>query len=108
MKRSYRIEKFEDVAVFRERMKNFDPNTIECTEHTFFRLSEGQRKIFRCDDLKSVLLNDIPLRIGIQYDRKYAIYYNYQGRVLKMLLSLSPNKIRIVTFWLINRNQLPG
>lgn len=44
MVKGYRVEESEPIEIFKERMKNFDENTIECTSHTFFRLSEKTTK----------------------------------------------------------------
>jgi len=108
MIKGYKIEKLEAIAVFTERMKNFDENTIECTIHTFFRLSEKQRKVLNCDELKRFLLKSIPVKVAIQYNKNYAIWYDYKGqKLLKMLLSLKPDKIRIVTFTILDKSQLP-
>lgn len=108
MVKGYRIERFEDVSIFAEKMKNFDENTIECTEHTFFRLSEKQRKVFTCDTLKSFLLSEIPLRVGIQYNLNYAAFYKYkEGNIIKIVISFKPIFIRIVTFMILGKEQLP-
>ena len=108
MVRGYRIETFEDVSVFQNRMINFDENSIECTHHTFFRLSEKQRKVFTCDELKRFLLNETALKAGVQYNKNYAVYYKYkEQRLLKIILSFKPNKINIVTFKILDKGQLP-
>ena len=106
--KGFRIAEFKDISVFREKMKNFDVRSIECTDHTFFRLSEKQRKEFTCDALKSFLLNDIPLKVGIQVNSNYAVYYKYaENRVLKIVMAFRPTLIRIVTFKILDKNQLP-
>ncbi len=102
------IERFEDISVFKERIKNFNEDAIECTTHTFFRLSEKQRKVFTCNELKKVLLNEIPLKVGIQRNQNYAVYYKYrEQRLLKIVLSFKPSKIRIVTFYIVDKGQMP-
>ena len=102
------IEKFEGESVFVERMKNFNEDTIECTSHSLFRLSEKQRETFTCDVLKGFLLDNEPLRVGIKYNRNYAVYYNFKGKqLLKIILSVKPDKIRIVTFKILDKSQLP-
>ena len=106
--KGFRIVKFEDNGVFHERMKNFDSHSIECTNHTFFRLSEKQKKELTCDVLKNSLLNDIPLKVGIQANGNYAVYYKYAGNtVLKIVISVKPVLIRTVTFTILNKEQLP-
>ena len=106
--KGYKIEKFEDIEVFVNRMKDFDVKTIECTDHTLFRLSEKQRKEFTCDILKNFLLNEIPLKVGIQANTNHAVYYKYpQNRIIKIVISLKTNMIRIITFMVLDKEQLP-
>lgn len=109
MVKGYRIEKFEPVEIFKERMKNFNESTIECTNHTFFRLSEKQRKVFTYDELKRILLNETPLRVGIQYNGNYAVFYQYKDKstIIKIVISFKAMLIRIVTFMVLHTAQLP-
>ncbi len=73
MPKGYMIEKIEDANVFVSRMRSFDENSIECTPHTLFRLSEGQRKVF----------------------------------IIKIIVSIKPTFIRIVTFMIVAESQIP-
>lgn len=108
MSKGYRIAEFEDIEVFHGKMKNFTNDTIECTDHTFFRLSEKQKKEFTCDALKSFLLNEVPLKVGIQVNKNYAVYYKYpNNRIIKIVASLKPNVVRIITFMILDKEQLP-
>src|SRR3989344_7489453 len=108
MVKGYRIEKFEDISIFVDRINNFNEKNIECTDHTFFRLSEKQRKAFACDELKRILINEIPLRVGIQYNGNYAAYYKYkENRIIKIIINFKPTLIRIVTFMILSQEQLP-
>lgn len=106
--KGFRISEYENATVFHERMKNFGNESIECTNHTFFRLSEKQKKEFTCDTLKSFLLNEFPLKAGIQVNGNYAIYYKYaENRVLKIVMAFYPTMARIVTFKILDKSQLP-
>ena len=108
MVRGYRIEKFEDIEIFISRIKDFAENDIECTPHTLFRLSEKQRKVFTCDELKKSLMNEVPVKVGIQHNKNHAIYYKYKDqKILKIIVSFKPSKVRIVTFYILDKNQLP-
>ncbi|MCX6818449.1 MAG: hypothetical protein NT129_00415 [Candidatus Aenigmarchaeota archaeon] len=108
-KKGYKIIEFEPISTFSERMKQFNENTIECTEHTLFRLSEKQREIFKCEKLKEFLLNSTPLKVGIQKNENYAIYYEYKDkRTIKIIISFKPNKIRVITFYILDIRQIPG
>jgi len=55
-----KIKKNVSVREFLGFLKEYNKNQIECTEHTFFRLSEKQRKIFTCDELRRILINENP------------------------------------------------
>ncbi|MBI3412537.1 MAG: hypothetical protein HY051_00460 [Candidatus Aenigmarchaeota archaeon] len=108
MERRHRIEKFEDVASFKERVKYYNETDIECTSHTFFRLSEKQRKIFTCYKIAEFLLYKTPAKVGVQYNQNYAVFYDYkERRILKVVIRLMPNKINIVTFYILDSRQLP-
>lgn len=109
MIKGHRIESFEDVAIFFERISSFDSAAIECTSHTFFRLSEKQRKIFTCDALKEILLNKMPLKVGVQYNGNYAVFYKAKEKlhVIRIILDFKPAQISIVTFYIIDVEQMP-
>ncbi len=95
----HRIEKFEDVEVFLQRIANIEDSEIECTGHTLFRLSENQRKIFTCKELKNIVRFETPLKVGIQYNGKML--------VIKIIMHVSPGSINIVTFYNIPISQIP-
>lgn len=108
MPKGYMIEKIEDASVFVSKMRSFDENSIECTPHTLFRLSEGQRKVFACDILKGILLNKVPLKVCIQYNGNYATYYKYKEQsIIKIIVSIKTTFIRIVTFMIVAESQIP-
>lgn len=82
---------------------------IETTDHTFFRLSEKQRKIYDEQKLKDYLFNKKPLEIWIQENDNYTAFYELEtdkNKRLKIILSLHPNKIYIVTFYILNIQQM--
>lgn len=102
-----KIRKKVNIQDFLKSMKKYNEKEIECTEHTFFRLSEKQRKIFTCKDLKKVLLTIKPFLGGIQCNGNYALFYKYQGKNLKIIVGISKRKINIVTFYFIKEWQIP-
>ena len=82
-------------------------NNIEITAHTFFRLSEKQRKIYTELILKDFLLNKRPLEVWQQKNENLAVFYDYEkNKVLKIILRFSFDKIYIVTFYILNKGQL--
>ncbi len=105
----HRIERFEDIEIFLQRIENIEYSRIECTSHTLFRLSEKQRKIFTCEELKQRLKFGTPLKVGVQYNGNYAIYYKHKEKALatKIIIRFAPASINIVTFYNIHINQIP-
>ena len=54
MTKGHRIEKRIEVKTFLETIKNYTEEQIITSEHTFFRLNEEERKIFKESVLKSI------------------------------------------------------
>ena len=102
-----KIEEKVSITKFIKIINQYNEKNIECTEHTFFRLSEKQRKIFTCEELKKILLNEKPFLVGIQYNKNYVTFYKYQNKNLKIILGLGHRKINIVTFYFIKEWQIP-
>ena len=88
-------------------LSNYQPTQIECTPHTFFRLSQKQRRIFTCRELKRILINEKPFLTGIQYNKNYAVFYKHQNKNLRLILKITNRKINIVTFYFIKEWQIP-
>src|SRR3989338_600317 len=102
------IGKFEPIEIFLLRIRSFSEASIDCTSHTFFRLSQGQRKVFGCETLKNILFNEMLIVVAIQHNQNYAIYYKYKDqKVIKIIISIKPTFIRIVTFIIITIDQVP-
>lgn len=103
----HKIAKRVEVDTFREMTKHLKAEQIKTTDHTFFRLSQKQRKIFKDKIIKDYLLNEIPILVGLQYNNAYAVFYNYQKAVLKLILEVAPTRINVITFYIVDKNQLP-
>jgi len=95
------------VSEFIKKIKDYGENNIESTNHTFFRLNQKQRKIYTEEQLKTIIFNDIPVEVGVEKNGNYAVIYNFnEGKNrLKILLDLSPKKVYIVTFYILNKDQ---
>ena len=102
-----KIKEKVSIQKFLKVIQKYLEKDIECTQHTFFRLSEKQRKIFTCKNLKKVLLAKKPFLVGAQYNSNYAIFYKYQRKNLKMIIGMDKRKINIVTFYFIEEWQIP-
>ena len=108
MVKGHRIEKKVETKEFLETIKNYTKEQIITTQHTFFRLNEQQRKIFKESVLKEYLLAKMPILVGIQFNGNYAVFYDYsKNEVLRLMLDIQPNKIEIVTFYLPDKTQVP-
>ncbi len=101
-----KIEKRVDIEEFTKFIQEYNAEQIECTAHTFFRLSEKQRKIYTYDELKRILTEERPFLVGIQYNKNYAVFYKYHNKNLKMIVNLGNRKIKIVTFYFIEEWQI--
>ena len=102
----HRVVKRVDSEKLFKTIKEYNRNNIECTDHTLFRLSEKQRKIFTCEELKKILLNKEPFLAGIQENGNYALFYKQENKTFKIILNID-RKIKIVTFYFIEEWQIP-
>ena len=104
---STKIVKKIDAEKLFKTIKRYPKENIGCTDHTFFRLSEKQRKIFTCRELREILLNNKPFLAGIQHNGNHALFYKYQNKNLKIVIHINNRKIKIVTFYFIQEWQIP-
>lgn len=109
MTKGNKICKKIEVNKFIDIIKKYSSKQIECTKHTFFRLSENQKKEFNSDSLKEYLVNDVPFLIGRQNNGNYAVFYKFKkNKALRIILDMHDlNKVNIVTFYIIDKNQIP-
>lgn len=106
--KGHKIEKKMPIETFMDIVSAYKEGEIVCTEHTFFRLGEQQRKLFKCGELKQYLMHEMPLLAGLQFNRKYAVFYRHEEKnALKMILDILPARIMIVTFYIISMEQVP-
>jgi hypothetical protein len=107
MIKGHKIERKIEINDFLDMTKSFNEQNIITTDHTFFRLNEKQRKIFKEKVIKEYILSEIPILVGIQFNGCYAVFYKYGKDTLKVLLDIQPTKTNIVTFYIIDNNQIP-
>jgi len=104
---SNKIAKKINIEEFTGIIKDYNKNQIECTNHTFFRLNDKQRKIFTCKKLKEILIYEEPIFVGIQNNNNHAVFYNHNKKVIKIILEIQIRKINIVTFYFIEQWKPP-
>ena len=108
MVKGHKIEKKVKVEAFLDIIKNYTNEQIITTEHTFFRLNEEERKIFKESMLKEYLTSKVPILVGIQYNFNYAVFYDYsKQKALRIIIDIKPDKIKIVTFYLTEKSEMP-
>lgn len=98
-----KIVRIVEIANFLEIIRDYKPEQIICTDHTFFRLSESQRKIFKCETLRELIIHDEPLSVGLQQNGNYAVFYKHEKKVIRVIIDLQNEKINIVTFYFVNQ-----
>lgn len=92
--------------VFLSRIRAYPSESIEITKHALFRLDERQRKIYQQDILKKIIMEKSPLEIVKQQNGNLAVLYPYESnRILKIVMNLRPQKLYIVTFYILTREQ---
>ena len=109
MVQGHRVERILPVEQFLEFIQSYSRDKITCSGHTFFRLSEQQRKVFKCSALVDMVLAKMPVQVGIQYNSCYSVFYKYQSKnYIRLIMDIQPTKIEIVTFYIITLLQLPA
>jgi len=93
------------ITEFAGKLEHYGKENTESTSHTFFRLDEKQRKIYTEEELKNILFEQRPLETVIQKNGNIAAIYKYGKRFVKIMLDFTPNKIYIVTFYILNKQQ---
>ncbi|HLC58301.1 MAG TPA: hypothetical protein VJI68_00400 [Candidatus Nanoarchaeia archaeon] len=97
------------IEIFLEKIKFIDKNDIEAIdEHAFFRLNIKDRKTFKDKIINEYLLGADPIFVGIQKNEAWVVIYNYnKEQALKIILNIGLNKVLIITFYIINKNNIP-
>ena len=102
-----KIKEKVKIEEYLKLINNYKESQIECTDHTFFRLSQKQRAIFTCSELKRILIQDKPFLVGTQFNKNYATFYRRENKTFKIILRIDNRKINIVTFYFIEEWQIP-
>ena len=90
-----KIKEKVQISLFLERVKKIKQEKIECTTHAFFRLSKKQKAVYTEGELKRVLIEEAPFLVGIQDNECHAVFYNYKGKILKMIVVFNSTKLNI-------------
>ena len=97
-----------EIKEFLYRIREYSKEQIECTNHTFFRLSEEQRVVYTCEKLRGYLFYEEPFLVGLQNNGNYAVFYKHEkSKFMRMIVDMNIQKINIVTFYFIEQKQIP-
>lgn len=103
-----KIIKRIEIKEFLEQIREYSKEQIECTNHTFFRLSEEQRKIYTCEKLREYLFYEEPFLVGLQNNGNYAVFYKHEkNKFMRMIIDMNIRKVNIVTFYFVEQKQIP-
>ncbi|MEK6873561.1 MAG: hypothetical protein AABW91_01855 [Nanoarchaeota archaeon] len=109
MESEHKIVDKVKISLYIKKLKEYGYDNIEATEHTFFRLSQKQRKIYTENVLKDIIWNNEIFEVGIQSNGNYSIIYRCKfsdkNRKGKIILDFSTNKVYIVTFYILSEVQ---
>ena len=100
---SHRIVRIIEINEFIQIIKYYNENQIIITKHTTFRLNQEQRKIFKDEMLKDLIMNQVPMLVGLQTNNSYAAFYRCEQEILKLILDIKIDKINAVTFYITNK-----
>lgn len=96
------------IKKFQEIIKKYSIKDIETTAHTFFRINEGQRKVYTEDLLKKYLIEKRPIEVIKQPNGNISAMYKFKegDRVIKIVLNVGIKKVYIVTFYILTKEQM--
>lgn len=103
----HKIEKIIKIEDYLDIVNSIKEKDINVTKHTFFRLKEKDRKIFKSRVIKDFILSQKPILVGLQYNGNHAIFYKYGKETLKIIIDIQPNYIDLITFYIIDNKQVP-
>lgn len=93
---------------FMELVAYYNDNDIYSTNHTFFNLDQKERKLFKHEMLIHIIKEKIPLFVGIQNNHLHTVFFDYsKNEAVRMVLEISPEKIEIVTFYIVEKITIP-
>lgn len=91
------------------KLRALGPERIYCPPHVFFRFSDKQRRIFNETSLKKILLEKWPNKVGLQYNRRYALFYRYKRHQFRrVMVEIKENEAWVITFYILDSKQLPN
>jgi len=72
---------------------------IIVSPHAYDHLSQGQRKVFKEEDLKHMVDKETPRKVYLQANGRYAAFFRKEDGFRKLILEVEEKIITIVSFW---------
>lgn len=94
----HKIKEKMDKIYFCDIISQYEDRQIVFSAHTFTRLNEQQRKIFKHEVLLDILRQE-PIFVGIQQNNLIASFYSYEQEIIRVVLDIRFDIIKIVTFY---------
>ncbi len=79
---------------------------ITLSPHARDRLNDAQRKFFTEEELRKIIIREVPILVGIQHNGRYALFYRRSRGFTKIICANVAHSLEIITF--INLDQLPN
>ena len=92
-----RIIKEFDKSKFKSIIKKYK-NNIYVSPHALDHLSNAQRKLFKEDELKDIIIKENPRGIGLQKNGRYSAFYKRKEGFMRIILEIKYPKLEIITF----------
>lgn len=97
---STRIIKKVDYFEYKSLIERYK-NKIEINPHSYFRLNQAQRKVYKNGHLINMLKEEKPSLIGIQQNERYAAFFRRKEGFLRIIFQINKDKnIEIITFFI--------
>lgn len=79
---------------------------IYVSSHAFEHLNKAQRKVFKEKDLIDTITNEKPAGVGLQRNRRYAVFFKRDKYYLRIICIVKEHKLEIITF--LNTENIPN
>lgn len=100
-----KIIKEVSIIQFKRIISKYKSN-IYINPHALDHLSDAQRKVFKKEELKNVLLMENPRGVGLQRNGRYAAFFRRKEGYTRIIFEIKGSKLEIITF--INTESMPN
>jgi flagellin-specific chaperone FliS len=99
----HKIKQQIKTETFLNLLESYSDNQIISTHHTFIRLKERERKLYKHTDIIDILRENIPLFVGRQYNENISALYRIKNKeMIRIILNTTATHIDVITF-MINK-----